>query len=100
QAQNEGFAADHVEGRVDSQHKAYERAFALMRSPHLKAFDLASENDETKKLYGPSAFGRACLMARRLVEAGVRFVEVTLADWDTHSCNLNRTKRPMEQLHP
>jgi len=99
-AQNEGFAADHVEGRVESQHKAYERAFALMRSPHLKAFELTGESDETKKLYGNSAFGRACLMARRLVEAGVRFVEVTLADWDTHSDNFNRTKGLMEQLDP
>jgi uncharacterized protein (DUF1501 family) len=100
QAQNEGFATDHVEGRVESQHKAYERAFALMRSPHLKAFELTGESDETKKLYGNSAFGRACLMARRLVEAGVRFVEVTLADWDTHSDNFSRTKGLMEQLDP
>lgn len=99
-AQNEGFAAVHDEGRVESQRKAYERAFALMRSPHLKAFDLASEKDETRKLYGPSPFGRACLMARRLVEAGVRFVEVTLADWDTHADNFNRTKGLMEQLDP
>jgi uncharacterized protein (DUF1501 family) len=99
-AQNAGFAADHVDGPVESQHKAYERAFALMRSPHLKAFELTDEKDETKKLYGGSPFGRACLMARRLVEAGVRFVEVTLADWDTHSDNFNRTKGLMGQLDP
>jgi uncharacterized protein (DUF1501 family) len=99
-AQNEGFAAEHTEARVESQKKAYERAFALMRSPHLKAFDVSDEKDETKKLYGSSAFGRACLMARRLVEAGVRFVEVTLADWDTHSDNFNRTKGLMDQLDP
>src|SRR6185295_7047253 len=42
-AQNAGFAADHVEGRIESQHKAYERAFALMRSPHLKAFEISDE---------------------------------------------------------
>jgi hypothetical protein len=99
-AQNEGFASEHAEDRVESQRKAYERAFALMRSPHLKAFDISDEKDETKKLYGNSPFGRACLMARRLVEAGVRFVEVTLADWDTHSDNFNRTKGLMEQLDP
>jgi uncharacterized protein (DUF1501 family) len=99
-AQNEGFAAEHTEARVESQKKAYERAFALMRSPHLKAFDISEEKDETKKLYGSSAFGRACLMARRLVEAGVRFVEVTLADWDTHSDNFSRTKGLMDQLDP
>jgi hypothetical protein len=98
--QNAGFAAVHEEVRVESQRKAYERAFSLMRSPNLKAFDLSSEKDETKKLYGSSPFGRACLMARRLVESGVRFVEITLADWDTHADNFNRTKGLMEQLDP
>src|SRR4029079_12251505 len=98
--QNEGFAADHAEGPVESQRKAYERAFSLMRAPNLKAFDLSSEKDETRKLYGSSPFGRACLMARRLVESGVRFVEVTLADWDTHADNFNRSKGLMEQLDP
>ncbi len=99
-AQNEGFAAGHAGPRVESQQKAYERAFALMRSPHLKAFEIAGESDETKKLYGSGAFGRACLIARRLVEAGVRFVEVSLADWDTHADNFNRSKGLMEQLDP
>jgi hypothetical protein len=99
-AQNAGFAADHADGRVDSQRKAYERAFSLMRSPNLKAFDISSEKEETRKLYGSSAFGRACLMARRLVESGVRFVEVSLADWDTHADNFNRTKSLMDQLDP
>jgi hypothetical protein len=98
--QNESFAADHAEGPVESQRKAYERAFSLMRSPNLKAFDISSEKDETRKLYGSSPFGRACLMARRLVESGVRFVEVTLADWDTHADNFNRSKGLMEQLDP
>jgi uncharacterized protein (DUF1501 family) len=100
EAQNASFAASHADGRVESQQKAYERAFALMRSPHLKAFDVAGEPEETRKLYGSSPFGRACLMARRLVEAGVRFVEVSLADWDTHNDNFNRSKKLMEQLDP
>jgi hypothetical protein len=99
-AQNQGFAETHADPRVESQQKAYDRALALMRSPHLKAFDISDEPDETKKLYGSGSFGRACLMARRLVEAGVRFVEVTLADWDTHADNFNRSKALMEQLDP
>jgi hypothetical protein len=99
-SQNEGFAAEHAEGAVESQRKAYERAFSLMRSPNLKAFDISGEKEETRKLYGGSPFGRACLMARRLVESGVRFVEVTLADWDTHADNFNRSKGLMEQLDP
>ena len=99
-AQNDGFRAGHPDARVESQRKAYERAFALIRSPHLKAFDVSAEPDETRKLYGSSPFGKACLMARRLVEAGVRFVEVTLADWDTHADNFKRSKALMEQLDP
>jgi hypothetical protein len=99
--QNGRFAAEHAaDGRVESQRKAYDRAFELMRSPHLKAFDLADEPDETRKLYGNSPFGRACLMARRLVEAGVRFVEVTLADWDTHKDNFDGHRKLMAQLDP
>ncbi len=99
-AQNEGFRTGHPDPRVESQRKAYERAFALIRSPHLKAFDLSQEADDAKKLYGSSPFGKACLMARRLVQAGVRFVEVSLADWDTHADNFNRSKALMEQLDP
>jgi len=99
-AQNAAFAANHADGRVDAQQKAYERALALMRSPHLKAFDLSGEPAETRALYGSGAFGKACLMARRLVEAGVRFVEVSLADWDTHADNFTRSKGLMEQLDP
>jgi uncharacterized protein (DUF1501 family) len=99
-AQNAGFASVHADARVESHEKAYDRALALMKSPHLKAFDISDEPDETKKLYGGGGFGRACLMARRLVEAGVRFVEVTLADWDTHADNFNRTKSLMGELDP
>jgi hypothetical protein len=99
-AQNEGFASLHADPRVESHEKAYDRALALMKSPHLKAFDISEETDETKKLYGGGSFGKACLMARRLVEAGVRFVEVTLADWDTHADNFNRTKSLMGELDP
>ena len=63
--------------------RAYDRALALMMR-HLKAFDITGESDEEEALRS-GAFSRACLMARRLVEAGTRFVEVRLADWDSHS---------------
>jgi hypothetical protein len=99
-AQNARFSTSHPDPKVESQQKAVERAFALMRSPNLKAFDLAQEPDDVRALYGTSPFGKACLMARRLVEAGVRFVEVALADWDTHADNFNRTKQLCAQLDP
>lgn len=100
QAQNARFGATHPDGKVESHQKAVERAFSLLRSPHLKAFDVAQEAEEVRALYGTSPFGKACLMARRLVEAGVRFVEVALADWDTHADNFNRTKQLCGQLDP
>jgi len=64
----------------------------LMRAPELKAFDLA--DDPRAEVYGTSSFGQGCLLARRLVEARVPFIEVNMrqADWDTHQQNFPRTK--------
>jgi uncharacterized protein (DUF1501 family) len=56
-----------------------------MKSTDLKAFDLAAESAETKARYGKSKFGQGCLLARRLVENGVRFVEVASGGWDMHA---------------
>lgn len=67
--------------------KLYEQAVRLMKSEDLKAFDITGETDVTKALYGESRFAQGCLLARRLVEHGVRFVEVTLGGWDTHFDN-------------
>jgi uncharacterized protein (DUF1501 family) len=63
----------------------YRRTLELMRSDKAKAFDLALEPDASRRPYGESMFGKGCLLARRLVEAGVSFVEVYLGDWDTHT---------------
>jgi hypothetical protein len=65
----------------------YEQAVRLMKSEDLRAFNIESETAATKELYGPSRFAQGCLLARRLVEHGVRFVEVTLGGWDTHFDN-------------
>jgi len=65
----------------------YEQAVRLMKSEDLRAFDLEGETAATKELYGKSRFAQGCLLARRLVEHGVRFVEVTLGGWDTHFDN-------------
>ncbi len=99
-AQNKSFRKDHRDEMVEAQQKAYDRALEMVRSPHLKAFDISRENDRLRKAYGDTPFGKACLMARRLVGAGVRFVEVTLADWDTHQDNFNRTRELCDQLDP
>jgi hypothetical protein len=77
-------SADLVDG-LDTFHK---QALEILRSDRTKkAFDLAQEPDKTRERYGTDGFGQGVLAARRLIEAGVRFVTVTLAGWDTHGNN-------------
>jgi uncharacterized protein (DUF1501 family) len=69
----------------------------LMTSKQMEAFKVNSESEAVRDRYGKSSFGRGCLMARRLVEQGVPFVEVDLGGWDTHANNfktLGDTKLP------
>jgi hypothetical protein len=63
------------------------RARVMMTSEQLAAFDIGREADRLQKAYGRTPFGRACLAARRLIEVGVRCVEVTLDGWDSHVNN-------------
>ncbi|MEZ4446446.1 MAG: DUF1501 domain-containing protein [Polyangiaceae bacterium] len=60
------------------------QAVRTMTSPQLAAFALDDEPSELRRAYGDNPFGRGCLVARRLVEVGVRCVEVNLGGWDTH----------------
>jgi len=63
----------------------YQRAYALISSQHAReAFNLAAETDASKDEYGRSAIGQRLLLARRLVEAGSRFITVIDGGWDTH----------------
>lgn len=68
----------------------YKDAVKIMKSDDLVAFDLNKEPDEMHKLYGGGTFSQGCLLARRLVEHGIRFVEVSLGGWDTHNDNFVR----------
>ncbi len=63
----------------------YDETLSLMKSEDLKAFDLKSESQDTRAKYGMSSFGQGCLLARRLVQAGVRFIEVQTGGWDMHN---------------
>ena len=65
----------------------YTDAVKLMSSKDLQAFDLSKEPEHMKDLYGEDSFGQGCLLARRLVENNVRYVEVNLGGWDTHQNN-------------
>lgn len=81
--QNRGPAAvDHM--------KVLKKTFDLMTSQQMEAFEVDQEPEAMKQLYGDSDFGRGCLMARRLVEVGVPFVEVNLGGWDNHQGAVNQ----------
>ena len=70
--------------RVNAYNGFYDDALALMKSKELKAFDLSGESEKQRAAYGDNSFGQGCLLARRLVESGVRFVEVKHDGWDHH----------------
>ncbi|MBL9114673.1 MAG: DUF1501 domain-containing protein [Verrucomicrobiaceae bacterium] len=76
----------------------YDDAMAMMKSEDLKAFDLTQEAPDVRAAYGREAFGQGCLLARRLVERGVRFVEVSLGGWDTHNANFVRVPELCDTL--
>jgi hypothetical protein len=89
------FAARGAANAVADHKKLYDKTRRLVLSPDAKAFETAGEPQEIRDRYGDSAFGRGCLLARRLVEAGVTFVEVRstggmgLRNWDTHQDNFD-----------
>jgi hypothetical protein len=82
----------------------YESAFNILTSPKTKkAFDLSEESNRTRDAYGRTNLGQSCLLARRLIEAGTRFVTVSSGGWDTHRDNFNALKRllpPLDQAWP
>lgn len=78
------------EQEVNNQRKIYEKASKLVLSPKMNAFDIEREPAKVREAYGASSFAAGCLLARRLVETGVTFVEVSLGNWDTHDDNFDR----------
>lgn len=88
------------DSKVEGRRQIYARAVHLMQSPQLEAFDLSAETLATLRAYGDSDFGRGCITARRLVERGVRFVEVVLDGWDTHQNAFDRTEKLCSTLDP
>ena len=96
----ERFAVATGDPQVAGRRAIYDQAVRMMKSPKIAAFDVSSEPEALKKSYGDSKFGRGCLVARRLVESGVKLVEVVLDGWDTHQDNFERTKKLMGTLDP
>jgi Protein of unknown function (DUF1501) len=79
---------------------AYDRAVRLQRASAARAFDLSKEKEALRDKYGRSLFGQGCLLARRLVERDVPFVELTLGGWDTHDNNFEQVKSLCGVLDP
>lgn len=83
---------------TDALDSSRERALRLMNPKAASVFDLEEESAALREAYGKTSFGQGCLMARRLVERGVSFVEVSLNGWDTHSNNFERVQELSQQL--
>jgi hypothetical protein len=86
------FLARHTDAPAASHQSAYDRAVRLMQTSAGKAFNLDEEKPKVRDAYGRNLFGQGCLLARRLVERRVPFIEVTLNGWDTHGDNANSVR--------
>lgn len=98
--QNESLASVGAAPIAHEQIELYRKAARMMASSRLKAFTLTDESASVKEQYGNNAFGQSCLVARRLVEAGIPFVEVQRGGWDMHSNlwqNIPRTAGEVDQ---
>ena len=78
------FKKTHQGPQIDAYDQMYRDATKLLGGSGLEAFDISKEPEKMRTQYGTSKFGKGCLLARRLVEAGVRCVEVELGGWDMH----------------
>lgn len=97
------FAQDRITDLENSRtlhRKTINQAVQMMDSEQLKAFDLADVPAADVDPFGDSAFGRGCLVAARLVEAGVRCIEVTLSGWDSHIANHELQEERVKTLDP
>ena len=95
-----GFAQRYASDAAHAHRTTFQQALRLMRSNQAQAFDIQRETSAVREAYGDSKFGRACLLARRLVEVGVSFVEVRLEGWDDHSGATPLVKGRCEYLDP
>jgi hypothetical protein len=96
----QGFLHNHPGAAGTAHHTTYERAVRLIHDQGTGAFDLSREPASVRSAYGSSRFGEGCLLARRLIEAGVAFVEVNLGGWDTHQNNFPQVERLSAQVDP
>lgn len=94
----QGFVGSHPSASPAAHQTIYDNALQMIHCDAAAAFDLKQEKNEVRERYGRGVFGQGCLLARRLVERGVPFVEVTLGGWDTHNDGFNQVRSLSEQL--
>ncbi|NOZ41001.1 MAG: DUF1501 domain-containing protein [Planctomycetes bacterium] len=99
------FLAQHPNATIRAHQAVYDNSLQMIESDASDAFDLSQETDTVREAYGKGMFGQGCLLARRLVERGVPFVEVSLngastggPGWDTHSNNFETVKKLSGEL--
>jgi hypothetical protein len=95
-----GFGRSGGDERVREHRTLYQQTARMVLSPRLKAFDLEEESSALRDAYGRNAFGQGCLLARRLVEIGVTFIEVRSGGWDTHQQNHEKVASLAQQVDP
>jgi hypothetical protein len=96
----QAFQRTYEDGASSAHRTTYQRAVSLVQGSGSRAFDISQEPANVRTAYGNTPFGNGCLLARRLIEAGVSFVEVSMGGWDTHGNNFNAVRDLSRQLDP
>ncbi len=98
--ERDGFARSGGYDRVKEHQALYKQTSGMVLSPRMSAFDLEKEDSALRDAYGRSTFGQGCLLARRLVESGVTFVEVRSNGWDMHQQVHDRMAKNASEVDP
>jgi hypothetical protein len=84
--------------RLEALDRCEKQAYDLILGDGGKVFDLSQEKDALRDRYGRNTFGQSCLLARRLVERGVRFITINYKDWDTHKLHFQVMSRKLPEM--
>lgn len=95
---DKAFQGQHKNLNVEAYNQLYSEAKRLMGSDHLKVFNINEEDEKIRDAYGKNQIGQACLLSRRLVQSGARFVEISYGGWDMHQDIYNRLDDKAAQL--
>jgi hypothetical protein len=98
--EHSGFELTGGADRVKDHTALYKQTAGMVLSPRMKAFDLSEESPKVRAAYGENPFGQGCLLARRLVQAGVTFVEVRSNGWDTHQQSAEKVAKNASTVDP